>query len=117
MGHARYMNVLRRVAGLWFVSLGSLAVLATIVWIVWPGLAPDEPSAPTWGKIAEGVLFALVVVLGIHWMRVPTYRPDLGDTMRFMGTEPWTEELARRQGRSWWTGDPRPKTAQRLTSP
>jgi hypothetical protein len=111
MGHARFMNVFRRVAALWFVSLGSLAVIASFVWIAWPGFSPDEAPAPIWGKVTYGVLFALVVAFGVHWMRVPTYRPDLGDTMRLMGTEPWPEELARRQGRSWWTGDPRPENA------
>jgi len=28
--------------------------------------------------------------------------------MRLMSNEPWSEELERRRGRSWWTGDPRP---------
>jgi hypothetical protein len=116
MGHARFMNVFRRVAALWFVSLGSLAVIVSLAWIVWPGLFPDEPPAPVWGQLTYALLFGLVVAFGVHWMRAPTYRPDLGDTMRLMGTEPWPEELARRHGRSWWTGDPRPENAQRLAS-
>lgn len=116
MGHARFLNVLRRVAALGFVSLGSLAVIVSLAWIVLPGLFPDVPRAPVWGQLIYALLFGFLVALGIHWMRVPTYRPDLGDTMRLVGTEPWPEELARRHGRSWWTGDPRPENAQRLAS-
>ena len=117
MGHPRFLNVLRRVAALWFISLGTLAGLASFGWIVWPGLFPDEAPIPIWGKFASGFLCALVVAFGVHWVRVPTYRHDLGDTMRLMDTKPWPEELARRQGRSWWTGDPRPENAQRRSSP
>jgi hypothetical protein len=106
MGHARFMNVFRRVVAIWFVSLGSLAVITSIVWIGWPGLFPDEPPAPVWGKVVYAALFGAVAAFGVLLMCAPTYRPDLGDTMRLMGTEPWREELARRQGRRWWTGDP-----------
>ena len=82
-------------------------MIVSVAWIVSPGLFPDEPPAPAWGKVIYAVLFGAVAAFGVHWLRAPTYRPDLGDTMRLMSTEPWADELARRQGRSWWTGDPR----------
>ena len=116
MGHARFLNVLKRVVALGFVSLGSLAVILSLASIVWPGLFPDEPPAPRWGQLIYALVFGLGAAFGVHLMHGPTYRPDLGDTMRLMSTEPWPEELARRKGRSWWTGDPQPESARRLPS-
>jgi hypothetical protein len=107
MGHARFLNFFRRVAAIWFVSLGTLAAIVELTWAEWPRLFPDEPSAPASVKVVYSIVFGAVAVFGVYLMRTPTYRPDLGDTMRLMSTRPWSEELARRQGRSWWTGDPR----------
>ena len=107
MGHARFLNLFRRVAAIWFASLGTLAVIVELAWIAWPRLFAYEPPAPAAAKVAYSILFAAVAGFGVYLMRTPSYRPDLGDTMRLMGTEPWSEELTRRQNRSWWTGDPR----------
>jgi hypothetical protein len=107
MGHARFMNAFRRFAAYWFVCLGTIAVVGTIAVIVRPS-SVEGSEASTGAQLSIIVVFGLVVVVGLLMLRMPTYRPDLGDTMRFMSTEPWPEELARRQGRSPWTGDPRP---------
>jgi hypothetical protein len=98
----------RRVVAIGFVSLGTLGFIVSLVWTGWPEVFRDEPPAPLFGKFVSQVLFVLAAGLGVYLVRAPTYRPDLGDTMRLMSNEPWSEELVRRRGRSWWTGDPRP---------
>jgi hypothetical protein len=101
-----FYNVLRRAIALWFVSLGSVAVVATVVWVIWPQIYTAEPTT-IWGKLATIVAFSLAIVWGIVWMRMPTYRPDMGDTLWIMNASSWAEQRARRQDRSWWTGNPR----------
>jgi hypothetical protein len=108
MGHARFMNAFRPFAAYWFVCLGTLAVVGTIAVIAWPS-SVEESEAPIGTQLLIIIVFGLVVVVGLLMLRMPTYRPDLGDAMRFMSTKPWSEELARRRGRSPWTGDPRPR--------
>jgi len=108
MGAFRFINAFRRFVAIGFASLGTLAVIISLVWIGWPEVFSDEPPAPLWGKVAYVFLFGLGAAFGVYLMRAPTYRPDLGDTMRLMSNEPWSQELERRRGRSWWTGDPRP---------
>src|SRR3954468_8751857 len=111
MGRFRFLNALRRFAAFWFVCLGTLAVVTTIASIIWPGFF-DGPRTSTGGSIGLIIVFALVMIVGLRMLHMPTYRPDLGDTMRLMSNEPWPEELARRQGRSPWTGDPSTSTRQ-----
>ena len=114
MGPFRFMNALRRVVGLWFVSLGSLAVIVTVAASIWPDAFGE---AVPFNRVLVSVLaFGFAVVLGIWFLRAPTYRPDLGDTMRLMSTEPWPEELERRKGRTWWTGDPRVRSTEPLAT-
>jgi hypothetical protein len=105
MGHARFMNALHRFLALWCVSLGSIAVLATVASAIWPDISDERPTSI--GVLTTVSLFGLVLAFGVWLIRRPSYRPDLGDTMRFMSTEPWADELARRQNRTWWTGDPK----------
>lgn len=107
MGHARFMNAFRRFAALWFVSLASIAVLGTVARAIWPN-SFDEPPPSISAALALVSIFSLVLAFGVWLIRAPSYRPDLGDTMRLMSTEPWADELARRQNRTWWTGDPKP---------
>ena len=107
MGHARFMNAFRRVGALWCIILGNLAVLGTVAGAIWPDIVGEEPMS-TSAELATITIFGLVVAFGVWLIRRPSYRPDLGDTMRFMSTEPWADELARRQNRTWWTGDPKP---------
>jgi hypothetical protein len=107
MGTFRFYNAFRRVVAIGFVSLGTLGFIVSLVWTIWPQVFRDEPLAPLFGKFVSQVLFVLAAGLGMYLVRAPTYRPDLGDTMRLMSNEPWSEELERRRGRSWWTGDPR----------
>jgi predicted membrane channel-forming protein YqfA (hemolysin III family) len=108
MGTFRFGNAFRRVVAIGFISLGTLGVIVCLVWTGWPEVFRDEPPAPLFGKFVSQVLFVLAAGFGVYLVRAPTYRPDLGDTMRLMSNEPWSEELVRRKGRSWWTGDPRP---------
>jgi hypothetical protein len=107
MGHARFMNAFRRFAALWFIVLGSLAVFGTVAFAIWPDSFEETPMSAG-AELAMATIFGLVVALGVWLIRRPSYRPDLGDTMRFMSTEPWADELVRRQNRTWWTGDPKP---------
>src|ERR1700730_6280955 len=104
MGHARFMNAFRRFAAYWFVCLGTLAVVGTIAAIVWPSSVEESPAS-IGTQISIMIVFGLVAVVGLLMLRMPTYRPDLGDRMRFLSPIPWTDELARRQGRNPWTGD------------
>jgi putative Mn2+ efflux pump MntP len=106
-GRFRYRHAVRRFAALWFVVFGTLAVLATVAGAIWPDLAGTTPVS-TSAELAIVSVFGLVLAFGIWLIRAPSYRPDLGDTMRFMSTESWADELARRQNRTWWTGDPKP---------
>jgi hypothetical protein len=112
IGHARFMNAARRFAALWFISLGSLAFVGTVASTIWPDAFAPAPRS-TSGDVGLIVISGLVVAFGIWLIRTPSYRPDLGDTMRLMSTEPWAEELARRGNRAWWTGDPKP-TSEKL---
>src|SRR3954447_15229057 len=80
VGRARFMNGLRRFAGLWFVSLGSLAFLATLASTIWPNAFPDDRHRPISGDVTLLVISSLVVAFGIWLIRTPSYRPDLGDT-------------------------------------
>ena len=105
MGHARFMNALLRVLALWCVSLGSIAVLGTLASAIWPD-SFEEPQTSI-SVLTLVSIFGLVLAFGVWLIRTPSYRPDLGDTMRLMSTEPWADELARRQNRTWWTGDPK----------
>jgi uncharacterized membrane protein YqjE len=107
MGSFRFGNAFRRGVAIGFASLGTLGFIVSLVWTFWPQAFRDEPPAPLFGKFVSQVLFVLAAGLGVYLVRMPTYRPDLGDTMRLMSNEPWSEELLRRRGRSWWTGDPR----------
>lgn len=107
MGAFRFGNAFRRVVAIGFVSLGTLVAVVSLVSIGWPEVFSDEPPVPLLGQFVFRVLFVLVGGLGVYLLRTPTYRPDLGDTMRLMSNAPWSEELERRRGRSWWTGNPR----------
>jgi hypothetical protein len=102
-----YSNIVRRVEALWCLCLGTIAVVGSVLWIVRPGTLPSDPSIPIWGRVGLMILFALVAILGARGLRAPTYRPDLGDTMRVKNTDSWKGELSRRADRSWWTGEPR----------
>jgi hypothetical protein len=110
MGRFRFRNAFKRFAAYWFICLGTLGAVGSIASIIWPDFFDDSRTS-TAGLIAIIIVFSLAVVVGARMLRMPTFRPDLGDTMRLMSNEPWPEELARRQGRSPWTGDPLPRSA------
>lgn len=100
-----FYNISRRVVGLWFVSLGSIAVVVGAAWILWPQIdtaAPDTILV----KLAVIVAFSLAIGWGVLLLRMPTYRPDLGDKWWIMSSA-WAEQLPTRQDRNWWTGNPR----------
>ena len=106
-----HSNIVRRVEALWCLCLGAIAAVASVLWIVRPGTLPSDPSIPIWGRVGLMILFVLVAVLGVTGLRAPTYRPDLGDA-KVKNTDSWKGELARRAGRSWWTGEPRSQPNQ-----
>jgi len=116
LGYFRFSNVLRRVVGLCFVSFPVVGILVTIVGIVWPGAFDAEVTSSS-QLVGLVMFFAPFVAVGIWVLRSPTYRPDLGDTMRLVSTDPWSEELARRQNRSWWTGDPKTIPNESVATP
>ena len=74
--------------------------------MVRPGTLPSNPSTPMWERAAITILFVLVIALGVRGLRLPTYRPDLGDTASVIRTDSSSEELVRRKDRNWWTGEP-----------
>lgn len=108
--HPRQFNVVRRVGALSCACLGIYAVIASVLWMVRPGTLPSDPSIPTCERAAITVLFVVVIALGVRGLRLPTYRPDLGDTARVMRTDSASEELVRRKDRNWWTGAPRSRS-------
>jgi len=105
--HPPYFNIVRRVGALWCVCLGTIAVIAGVLWMVRPGMLPSNLSTPMWERAAITILFVIVIALGVKGLRLPTYRPDLGDTASVIRTDSSREESARRKDRKWWTGEPR----------
>jgi hypothetical protein len=105
--HPAYFNIWRRLVALWCVCLGTIAVIGGILWMVRPGTLPSDLSTPMWERAAITILFVLVVALGVRGLRLPTYRPDLGDAASIMRAEPSSAEAMSRRTRNWWTGDPR----------
>jgi hypothetical protein len=104
-GYWVFHNVFRRLIGLWFVTLGSLAVIVVAVWLIWPQL--DTTTHVTIAEKVAGIgAFSLAIVWGVFLLRLPTYRPDLGDKPWLMSSA-WAEQLPSRRDRNWWTGSPK----------
>lgn len=103
--HLRLFNVMTRVFGL--VALISSVIMCGwgVYFTVNPGAAAGIPMdglpvGPTY--LAIGLLVAL---LGIAFVRVQPYRPDLGDTAWSFSSRPQTADADSTARRSWWTGE------------
>ncbi|HZE09139.1 MAG TPA: hypothetical protein VE110_10345 [Gemmatimonadaceae bacterium] len=100
-------NVFRRIGAIYSVGLGTILLALTAVSTVQPGIFHTNPSLGIGQRLAVAAIFAFVLAIGVDGLRSPTYRPDLGDTMRGRKSkEAWYQELARRNSRNWWTGEP-----------
>jgi hypothetical protein len=108
--HPRQFNVLRRASDLLCVCIGMYVVIAGILWMVRPGTLPGDPSIPMWERAAITALCVLIPAIGVRGLRLPTYRPDLGDTAEVIRADPSSEESKNRWERNWWTGEPRSRS-------
>jgi hypothetical protein len=92
--HCRALNVLARLCGVGFL-LGGAAMVGS------PLLSAEQLATGTWiGVILAGLGSCAI---GVGFLTVRTWRPDLGDTI------PTTSR--RYEPRSWWTGDPKPPSS------
>jgi hypothetical protein len=64
LGHARFLNLLRRVGEVWFLAIGSLGAIVELVWAVWPELFPNEQPTPVSTKLATAAVFAAAAAAG-----------------------------------------------------
>jgi hypothetical protein len=95
----RIFNVLLRLLGFGATFAGAAAVTSFGLGIPAP---PGEAHPVSVPAILTG---GLVTVLGLGFLLLPPFRPDLGDT-KVVGNPFRTLNQPRR--RSWWTGDPSP---------
>ena len=108
MSYARFhwslFNVMARVFGIW----AAVAAVAFFVSGVLDALNPEsvrgDGLTPLEGAITSLVVGVFCGLLSFFLLRVPSYRPDLGDPT-------WTFQVKRRSRgkaqasrRSWWTG-------------
>lgn len=95
--HWRVFNVLLRLLG--FGASFAGAVATTTFGFGIP--APYETTPVThWPTVIAG---GLVTLLGLGFLMMPPFRPDLGDTR--VVSNPF-RALVEPRRRSWWTGDP-----------
>jgi hypothetical protein len=109
--HWRTYNVLRRVAGIGFLAVGSLLAGNAVWWLVHPASAMPVNGVPTpgvWPKLAALALSAAAVGFGARAVRAYAYRPDLGDAHAFASPQEAADQARHREPRNWWTGDPLP---------
>lgn len=93
----RLFNINLRLLGLGATFAGSIAFVTFGL-----GLPPLAGQAPV-QNIPTLLGGALVALLGLGFLLLAPYRPDLGDTG--LPFNPWRRPAQRRR---WWTGDPRP---------
>src|SRR5574338_188759 len=89
----RAFNLLLRLLGIGATFGGSVVVVVF-------GLGVPAPAGmervTSWSSLIPG---ALLLLLGLGFLLLPPYRPDLGDT------GPLVSLLRAQRGVSWWTGD------------
>ena len=91
----RTFNVLLRLLGVGATFGGTVVVVVFGLGIpAVPGIA----RAISWAALVPGVILLL---LGLGFLMLPPYRPDLGDR------GPLVSLLRPQRGKSWWTGEPR----------
>lgn len=91
----RTFNVLLRLLGFGATFGGSVVVVVFGLGI--PAI-PGVHQEVSWVAILPG---ALLLLLGLGFLMLPPYRPDLGDQ------GPLVSLLRSQRGMSWWTGDRR----------
>jgi hypothetical protein len=93
----RIFNVLIRLLGLGASFAGLVAAVGFGV-----GIPAAEEAQPviSWPALLSG---GLVTLLGLGFLMIPAFRPDLGDTR--VVSNPFRSLMGPRR-RSWWTGDP-----------
>jgi hypothetical protein len=96
-GYWRVFNVMLRLLGIGGTFAGLAATIS--FGLGWPPLEGQAPVTNLSSLISGG----LVTFLGLGFLMIPPFRPDLGDTR--VVTNPFRVWLTPRR-RSWWTGDP-----------
>ncbi|HXW96742.1 MAG TPA: hypothetical protein VEI47_04090 [Gemmatimonadales bacterium] len=92
----RIFNVLRRLLGIGATFAGTVAAISFGL-----GLPSTDGELPArnWPSLLTGTLVALI---GLSFLLMPPFRPDLGDTRVFANPlRDWAKPRVRR----WWTGD------------
>lgn len=92
----RTFNVLLRLLGIGATFGGTVVVVVFGLGLPAP---PGIEPVIRWSSIIPG---ALLLLIGLGFLLLPPYRPDLGDQ------GPLVNLLRPQRGMSWWTGDRRP---------
>lgn len=95
----RTFNVLLRLLGLGATFAGLSAFVGFGLGMPAPAGAPPSLS---WPSLLTG---GLVALLGLGFLMLPAFRPDLGD-VKFVRNP--LRPLLGPSRRTWWTGDPTP---------
>ena len=111
--HWRLVSVLGRLFGVAGLVVGMIFLGWSIYLLVYPtapysvnGLETYDKGA-RWGQLLVSVV---VIILGFYFVRVRSYRPDLGDISifhRFVDPIETKGQKSPQGSRSWWTGDPK----------
>jgi hypothetical protein len=96
-GYWRVFNIMLRLLGIGGTFAGLAATIS--FGLGWPPLEGEAPSINLPSLISGG----LVTLLGLGFLIIPPFRPDLGDTR--VGANLFRVRAPPRQ-RAWWTGDP-----------
>ncbi len=92
----RSFNVMLRLLGLGATFAGAVVVVVFGLGIPAP---PGVARVTSWSSLIPG---GLLLLLGLGFLMLPPYRPDLGDR------GPLVSLLRSQRGMSWWTGERRP---------
>ncbi len=93
----RAFNVLMRLLGFGATFAGTAVATTFGFGVAAPAGGPTTVEPLTLGS------GALVALLGLGFLLLPPFRPDLGDTA--LVVNPFHAPTGRRR---WWTGDPQP---------
>lgn len=95
--HWRQFNRMNRIFGLLLVLFGFVF----LAWGFYFVLNPDSPIDRGGSVITYFAIGGFTLSLGVAFVRVKAFRPDLGDS--YFG---WLRDV-HNANRSWWTGEPR----------
>jgi hypothetical protein len=107
--HWRIYNVLRRLVGIMACVAGTAFLLTPLFLRI--GWMRDDANGPA-PFVADFIVGALALSVGVYLSHKPTFRPDLGDVGFWTDSTggPMRQQPPRGH-RSWWTGDSRePRT-------